>query len=265
MSDASKERWGASGPYERYVGRWSRVVAREFLDWLAVPPARSWVDVGCGTGALVAAVLAQSAPASVIGVDRAEGFVGEARRRIVDPRARFAIGDATDLPVASARCDLAVSGLVLNFAVDPATMVREMVRVTKPRGRVAAYVWDYAEGMEMIRHFWNAAVAVSPADARLDQAERFPICHPERLTALWRGLGLTEIATRAIDVPTVFQDFDDYWTPFLGRQGAAPTYLASLDAGTRERVRAALRSRLVPAHDGTITLTARAWAVRGLV
>ena len=187
-----------------------------------------------------------------------------ARRQITDSRARFEVGDATALPVASATCDAAVSGLVLNFMADPAAMVREMIRVTKPGGRVAAYVWDYAGGMQMIRHFWDAAVAVSPGDAKLDQAERFPICHPDRLAALWQDVGLSGIATRAIDIPTVFQDFDDYWTPFLGKQGTAPTYLASLDAETRERIRALLRSRLTPAPDGTIALTARAWAVQGI-
>ncbi len=264
MSDAPKEAWGAGGPYERYVGRWSRLVAAEFLAWLAVPRAGSWVDVGCGTGALVAAVLAHRAPTSVIGVDRAEGFVTDARRRITDSCARFEVGDATALPVASATCDAAVSGLVLNFIADPATMAREMIRVTKPGGRVAAYVWDYAAGMQMIRHFWDAAVAVSPRDAKLDQAERFPICHPDRLAALWHDLGLSGVATRAIDISTVFQDFDDYWTPFLGKQGTAPAYLASLDGETRERIRARLRTRLSPAPDGTIALTARAWAVQGV-
>jgi SAM-dependent methyltransferase len=246
------------------VGRWSRLVAREFLDWLAVPQARSWIDVACGTGALVAAILARHAPTSVIGVDRSEGFVTGSRHQITDSCARFEVGDATGLPVASATCDAAVSGLVLNFMADPAAMVREMIRVTKPGSSVAAYVWDYAGGMQMIRHFWDAAVAVSPRDAKLDQAERSPICHPDRLAALWKNLGLSGIATRAIDIPTVFRDFDDYWTPFLGKQGKAPAYLASLDAEARERIRARLRTRLAPAPDGTIALTARAWAVQGV-
>jgi SAM-dependent methyltransferase len=241
MTDEPQVVWGVGGPYERYVGRWSRLVAREFCGWLEVPPARAWVDVGCGTGALTATILTRCAPTSVIGIDRAEGFVAGARRVMTDSRARFEIGDATDLPLY------------------PAT------RDARPGGVVAAYVWDYAEGMEMIRHFWDAAVTVTPGDTKLDQGERFPICHPERLAVLWQALGLGRIATTAIDIPTVFRDFDDYWVPFLGRQGTAPAYLASLDAETRERIRALLASRLVPASDGTIALRARAWAVRGLV
>jgi SAM-dependent methyltransferase len=264
MTDGPKESWGAGGPYERYVGRWSRVVAREFCAWLGVAPASAWVDVGCGTGALVATILGRCAPGSVIGIDRAEGFVTEARRLVTDSRARFEIGDATNLPLAAATCDATVSGLVLNFIDPPAAMGREMARVTRPGGVVAAYVWDYAGGMEMIRHFWEAAVAVRPGDAKLAQGERFPICHPERLAALWESLGLGRVATTAIDIPTVFRDFEDYWTPFLGKQGTAPTYLATLDAETRERIRALLASRLVPVSGGPIALTARAWAVQGL-
>jgi hypothetical protein len=117
--------------------------------------------------------------------------------------------------------------------------------------------------MQMMRHFWDAAIAVSPHDAKLDQAERFPLCQPEPLRALFEGLGLTEVAVRPIDIPTVFQNFDDYWTPFLGKQGSAPTYLAGVDEATREAIRRRLQARLVPGDDGTIALTARAWAVQG--
>lgn len=265
MGDKPRETWDAGEPYERFVGRWSRLVARAFLTWLAVPAGRSWTDVGCGTGPLAESILMQCAPAAVIGIDRSEGFLAEARRHITDARVRFQIGDATDVPLDTATCDVTVSGLVLHFVADPAAMVREMVRVTKPGGTVAAYVWDYAGGMEMLRLFWDAAVAVSPDDAQLDQAERFPLCQPKPLTKLWQDLGLTAVAVRAITIPTVFQDFDDYWLPFLGKQGAAPTYLASVDAETQKRIRAVLQSRLMPAPDGTIALTARAWAIQGIV
>ena len=265
MNNKPKETWGAGEPYERYVGRWSRPVARAFLDWLAISAGGSWVDVGCGTGALVEGILAQCAPKAVLGIDRSEGFIAEARHHIVDARARFEVGDAMDLRLDAATYDVTVSGLVLNFVTDPAAMVREMIRVTKPGGKVALYIWDYAEGMAMMRHFWDAAIAVSPHDAKLDEAERFPLCQPEPLATLWQDLGLKAIDVRAIDIPTVFEDFADYWTPFLGKQGAAPTYLISVDAETQEQIRARLQSRLQPAADGTIALTARAWAVQGTV
>lgn len=259
------EAWDSGHAYEQYVGRWSRKVATEFLRWLAPSPGLAWADVGCGTGALASTILTVCEPSSVCGIDSSEGFVSQARQLVRDPRARFETGDATHLPWDSAVWDVTVSGLVLNFVRDHDSMVREMARVTQPGGSVAAYVWDYASGMQMLRHFWDAAIAVSPHDAKLDQAERFPLCQPRPLQALFERTGLKSVAVRAIEVPTVFQNFDDYWNPFLGRTGAAPTYLASVGGDVRERIRLSLKSRLASAEDGPIELTARAWAVQGIV
>jgi SAM-dependent methyltransferase len=257
--------WDSGHAYEQYVGRWSRKIATDFLHWLAPRPGLAWADVGCGTGALAATILNACEPSSVYGIDSSEGFVSQARVRIGDQRARFEAGDATRLPWESGFCDVAVSGLVLNFVRDHESMVREMARVTKPGGRVAAYVWDYAGGMQMIRHFWDAAIAVSPDDAKLDQAEQFPLCQPGPLEALFERSELKSVSVRAIDISTVFRDFDDYWTPFLGRTGSAPTYLASVGGEVQERIRQRLESRLASARSGPIELTARAWAVQGIV
>ena len=265
MLDGAKEAWGVSGAYEQYVGRWSRLVAREFLARLAVPSGQTWGDVGCGTGALVEYILSEYEPKAIFAIDKSEGFLAEAQRTITDKRVRFEVADAAALPWTSASCDATVSGLVLNFVPDAAAMTREMVRVTRPGGKVAAYVWDYSGGMQMMRHFWDAALEVNPQDLSLDQAERFPLCQPEPLKALFRDAGLTTVTVRAIDIPTVFRDFDDYWLPFLGKQGAAPTYLASLSSEKRDRIRDVLKVRLVGSADGTIALTARAWAVQGIV
>jgi SAM-dependent methyltransferase len=264
VTPAPTETWGSGDAYERYVGRWSRKVAAELLRWLAPARGLVWADVGCGTGALTETILATCEPAAIEGVDASEGFVAVARQRLRDPRVRFVTGDATHLPWDPGVFDVTVSGLVLNFVADHEAMAREMARVTKPGGRVTAYVWDYAGGMQMIRHFWDAAIAVNPGDARLDQAERFPICQPEPLRALFERGGLRSVVARPIEIATVFQDFDDYWGPFLGRQGSAPTYLASVSDDMRERIRAHLKARLAPAHRGPIELTARAWAVQGV-
>jgi SAM-dependent methyltransferase len=203
-------------------------------------------------------------PREVVGIDASDAFVAQARRSVTGSRARFETGDATSLPWKTDSFDVSVSGLVLNFVPDHLTMVREMGRITRPGGSVATYVWDYAGGMQMIRHFWDAAIEVSPGDTRLDQAERFPLCQPEPLRDLFELAGLGSVEVRSIDVPTIFQDFDDYWAPFLGRQGAAPTYLASLDDDLRDRIREVLRSRLA-STPGPIQLSARAWAVKGQV
>ena len=240
-------------------------MAIEFLRWLASSPGLAWADVGCGTGALTATILAHCAPGSVQGVDSSEAFIAEAHRHVRDPRARFESGDATQLPWDAGTHDMTVSGLVLNFVRDHDAMVREMARVTRSGGIVGAYVWDYAGGMQMMRHFWDAAIAVSPHDAKLDQAERFPICQPGPLQRLFEGVGLHEVRVCAIDIPTRFESFDDYWSPFLGRTGAAPTYLAAQSDEIRERIRQTLAARLTPSGHGPIELFARAWAVHGTV
>jgi len=259
------EAWDSGHAYDQYVGRWSRRVATEFLRWLAPPPGLAWADVGCGTGALASTILSACEPSSVHGIDASESFVSQARSRIADTRAHFETGDATHLPWESAVCDVTVSGLVLNFVRDHEAMTREMARITRPGGRVAAYVWDYAGGMQMMKHFWDAAIAVSPNDGKLDQAERFPLCQPGPLRAVFERTGLKAVTIHAIDIPTVFEDFDDYWKPFLGRTGAAPTYLASVGGEVQERIRRCLEARLASARGGPIALAARAWAVQGIV
>lgn len=254
------EVWASGDAYEPYVGRWSRLVAAEFLDWLNVPVQRRWLDVGCGTGALTAAILARCDPGAVVGIDPSEGYIARARAQMEDPRLRFRVGDATQL--AGIDTDVVVSGLVLNFVPDPAASLAAM-RAAAPAGVVAAYVWDYAGRMELMRHFWDEAVKSDPAAAELDEGVRFKICQPESLEQLWREAGFIDVASRAIDVPTVFRDFDDYWTPFLGGQGPAPGYAVSLDDDRRASLRERIRARLPVAADGSIHLIARAWAVRG--
>ena len=254
--------WASGAAYEPYIGRWSRLVAREFLAWLAVPPNARWLDVGCGTGALSATVLDTTCPEAVTAIDFSDGFVAYARGHVTDPRASFRQADAQALPFGAATFDAAVSGLVLNFLPQPERAVAEMARVTRPGGTVAAYVWDYAGGMQLMRHFWDAAAALDPAAAALDEGRRFPLCRPEPLERLFAAAGVRDVAVRPIDVPTVFRDFDDFWTPFLGGQGPAPAYVMSLPEEQRAALRERLRATLPTAANGALHLRARAWAAR---
>jgi SAM-dependent methyltransferase len=256
--------WDRGSPYEQYVGRWSRRVAPEFLSWLAVPSGRRWVDIGCGTGALSAAIAERCSPSSLAGVEPSDGF-REAARGNLAGRAALHPGSATAIPLGDASVDVAVSGLVLNFVPDPPAALREMARVTGSGGTIAAYVWDYAGKMELMRHFWDAAVALDPGAAKLDEGIRFPLCRPEALTACFATAGLRDIEVRAIDIPTPFANFDDYWQPFLGGQGPAPGYAMSLDDRARNRLRDRVADRLPAKPDGSIELVARAWAVRAAV
>ena len=255
--------WADGAAYEPYVGRWSRLVAREFLALLAVPPRRAWLDVGCGTGALTATILSTASPRSVLGVDASAGYVAHAREHVLDPRAQFAVADARDLRLDAGRFDAAVSGLVLNFVPEPALGVKEQARVVRRGGTIAAYVWDYAGHMQLMRLFWDAAVALDPRARDLDEGRRFPLCQPEPLAQLWRDAGLHDVETHAIDVPTHFRDFEDYWSPFLGGQAPAPGYAMSLSPKDRTALRERIRSSLPFEADGSIRLIARAWAVRG--
>lgn len=256
--------WATGESYEPYVGRWSRLVATEFVARLDVPAGKSWLDIGCGTGALSRVILEQSDPEHVLGIDPSEGFLAFARRQVSGTQVEFRVGDAQAIPVQDASFDAVVSGLMLNFVPDPSRAVTEMRRTARREGIVAAYVWDYSEGMEMIRHFWNAVVALDPAAHEKDEGRRFPLCRAEPLHSLFEGVGLQEVGLVAIDVSTVFEDFDDYWTPFLGGQGPAPSYCASLAEDRRATLRETLRASLPMQHDGRVHLTARAWAVHGI-
>jgi SAM-dependent methyltransferase len=255
--------WAVGAGYDGYVGRWSRLVAQKFVTWLDLPPGGRWLDVGCGTGALTATVLALAEARAVIGIDSSRGFLAHARAQVQDPRAAFVVGDAQAIPAATGNIDAAVSGLVLNFVPDPGRAVAEICRALTTGGTVGVYVWDYAGEMQMLRRFWDAASALDPRAAGLDEGRRFPLCQPEPLANLLRSAGLGRVETRAIDVPAVFRDFDDYWSPFLGGQGPAPGYVASLPPANHAALRERLRAALPVAPDGSIHLVARAWAVRG--
>lgn len=260
ISDA----WSKGDAYERYVGRWSRLVADEFLDWLDLPSSLRWLDVGCGTGALTAAIWEKCQPAELIGIDPSEGFLAKARMRL-QGHATFHVGNALDIPLPGSSVDVVVSGLVLNFVPDTALALAQMRRTAMAGGTIAAYVWDYADKMELMRYFWDAAVELSDAARELDEDNRFPLCHPDALEVAFREARLSAIRVKPIDIATRFSDFDDYWTPFLGGQGPAPAYAMSLDESSRNQLRDRIRQRLPTESDGSISLVARAWAIQGRV
>jgi SAM-dependent methyltransferase len=258
------DNWESGDSYEKYVGRWSRRIVPAFLAWLAIPPGQRWLDVGCGTGALCAAIAENCSPAFVSGIDPSEGFLKTAQARHGD-RVAFQQGSATVIAFADSSFDVTVCGLVLNFVPDARAGLSAMARVTRPAGTIAAYVWDYSGKMELMRIFWDAAVELNPAAAKLDEGFRFPLCHPDALYTLFINAGLTSVTTTAIDIATPFASFGDYWNPFLGGNGPAPAYAMSLDEPARARLRRRIGERLPMSADGTLQLTARAWAVRGVV
>lgn len=258
----STDRWAGGADYEAYVGRWSRPVGAAFVDWLAIGPGARWLDVGCGTGALTDTILARAAPGAVLGIDPSASFVEHARDHVVDPRVTFALGSADTIPLGDGSVDIAVAGLVLNFVPDVAAALAELRRVVVDHGIVGVYVWDYAGRMEMIRRFWDAAIALDPEAAPEDEGSRFPLSARQPLVSAFAVAGFADIDVRAIDVPSNFRDFDELWRPFLSGVGPAPGYAMRLGEERRSALRERLRSTLPVGPDGSIRLNAGAWAVR---
>jgi len=261
---ATSDRWQRGDAYERYMGRWSRQLAPRFLHGLGVPPARRWLDVGCGTGALAQAILDRCAPSALIGADPSAGFLEAAKERL-PPQVVWHQAAADALPLPDATVDATVSALVLNFVPDAPAALREMARVTADRGLLACCVWDYAQKMDLVRLYWDAASSLGLLAPGQDQGERFPICRPEALQAAFAAAGLSQVQVWPIDIEMRFVDFDDYWQPFLGGQGPAPAHAMSLEGAARDRLRDHLAAGIARQADGSIVLAARAWAARGVV
>ena len=261
-SKPNPDKWNSGDPYEYFMGRWSKLVAPEFLKWLNFPHYKSWLDLGCGTGALSEAIIRYSKPTFLCCVDPSEEFLEKAKEKI--PTAEFLKGNATAIPVTDDTFDIVVSGLALNFFPDLFSSFSEMKRVLKANGTIAAYVWDYAGRMDFLRYFWDAAREVDENAIKYDEGIRFPICNAEKLKESFQQSGLTGIETTSLDVTTVFKNFDDYWRPFLGKQGPAPGYLNSLSEDLQNEIKNILVRKLHAEKDGSIKLLARAIAVRGM-
>jgi SAM-dependent methyltransferase len=251
--------------YERFMGRWSRSLAQHFVRFAGVRDGDTVLDVGSGTGALTAAI-AKTAPSSrIVGLDPSAPYVALAQSQQGNALVRFEVGDAQQMRFDDAMFDRTLSLLVVNFIPDARQALSEMKRVTKSKGTIAAAVWDYGEGMEMLRVFWDEAVALMPANAAKDE-RNMPLCRRGDLAALWREQGLQNVVEDALTIETRFTSFDDFWTPFLEKQGPAGAYASSLRAADREALGQRLRRRLLgDGPDKAIVMHARAWAVRGVM
>jgi len=257
--------FSAAEAYERFMGRWSRRLAPQLVAFAAVRDGDEVLDVGAGTGALTSAVVAAAPSSHVVGVDRSEPYVAFAQAGVGNDRVRFQVGDAESLLLSTGVFDRTLSLLILNFVPDADHAVAEMIRVTRPGGIVAAAIWDYGEGMELLRAFWDEAVSLDPGAEAADE-RHMPLCRRGELAALWHGQGLENVAHEPLTIETAFSSFDDYWAPFLEKQGPAGAYVASLSDAARGALELALRRRLLGNEpDRPFALQARAWAVRGVV
>lgn len=254
----------ASDAYERFMGRWSRQLAPRLLTFTGLEDGDAVLDIGSGTGAMADAVVAASTSATVVGIDPSPAYVDAATFRRRSDRATFEVGDGQEMRFASDRFNRTVSLFAMNFIPDPRKALDEMVRVTRHGGTIAAAVWDYGDGMEMLRHFWDEAVAHNPSAAARDE-RHMPLSASGELAALWRAHGLIQVVEEPLVIEMAFSSFDDFWSPFREGQGPAGAYVTSLSADQCGQLEARLRERLSTDPSGALRLRARAWAVRGVV
>lgn len=258
--------FGNAEAYERFMGRWSRLVAPSLVDFSSLPDDGRVLDVGSGTGSLAFAIGERKSTVRVLGIDPSKEYVAFANSRNPFPdRASFQEGDAQKLQFADASFDASLSLLVFNFIPDPLKALQELRRVTKPAGRISAAVWDYGGGMQMLRKFWDAAVAIDSSAEKLDE-KHMKLCHEGELSDLWKRGGLKDVLERPMDIAMRFQSFADYWDAFLLGQGPAGAYAVRLDPDKQRALRDEVKRRLsLSKEDTPFTLGGRVWAVRGSV
>lgn len=251
--------------YDRYMGRWSRRLAPLFLDFAGVDGVDRVLDVGCGTGSLTDAIVTVSKASRIVGIDPVQDFVRYARVSVTDPRVRFTEGSAQRLPFPDSDFDACLSLLVIHNISDPAQAVREMCRVTRPGGLVAACEWDLHSGMDMFRVVWDALVDVDPSAAP-KHIRHTPYGDRGQIAQLWKDCGIQDVEESSLTIPLNFASFDDFWAPFPDSPSTAVTHVRKLPPEARQRFHTQLKTALFSGEDdGPITLHARAWTVRGRV
>jgi SAM-dependent methyltransferase len=258
--------FGNAEEYERFMGRWSRLVAPLLVDFTDLPDRGRVLDVGSGTGSLAFAIAERKVRARVFGIDPSKEYVAYANSRNPFPdRASFQVGDAQQLHFPNAAFNASLSLLAFNFIPDPKKALLEVCRTTKSGGRISAAVWDYSAGMRMLRTFWDAAVTIDAGVERLDE-KYMPLCRAGELSDLWKRGGLEKVRERPIDISMRFKSFVDYWDAFLLGQGPAGSYVGRLDHDKLQALRSEVNRRLsLSAEDTPFVLPARVWSVRGTV
>jgi SAM-dependent methyltransferase len=251
--------------YERQMGRWSRQLAPLLIEFAGVGAGERVLDAGCGTGSLTQSIARLTEAREIVGIDRSEGFIEYARAQSSNPRVRFELGDTQNLSYPDEWFDRCLSLLVVNHIPDTPKALKEIRRVTKPRGVVATAMWDGTGGNEFNDRMWNAAVTI---DANVTPASKRAGTYssPAALTGLWRDAGLVDVDVTSLAMRVEYVSFADYWQRFLEGQGPAGSYVMSLAEDRRENLRQILyRDIIGNGLDGPFALQAKAWAVRGMV
>jgi ubiquinone/menaquinone biosynthesis C-methylase UbiE len=261
--DIKNNSWNNSELYNEFMGKWSSIVAKEFINWLIREnnfEQKKWLDVGCGTGALSFEILKKTKPLSVVGIDPSKEYLP---KKTQFENSTFLVGSAENHQFRNSEFDIIVSALALNFMTNKENSIRKILKILKPGGTFALYVWDYAEKMEFLRYFWNAVVQENPESVKFDEAQLFPICNRDKLKKLFIDCGIKEIFENDIVIETKFDNFDQYWNSFLGGQGPAGQYILSIEEKRRNDIKSYLKESIPISKDGSINLIARAFAIKG--
>lgn len=261
-SPIGKESWNDSNAYDLYVGRWSRRIAGDFMQWLQPQANLSWLEVGCGTGALTTEILNSARPLRILAIDKSGAYLTKARSYISSPRVSFSKTDLSALD-AGAEFDYITSGLVLNFLSDVEEKLKCMKQYLRPGGSISAFVWDYAGHYQPMRIFWDSVKQLYKEAERFDAGIKYPLCSESNLTALFRSVDLSNIRFTKIEKIATFRDFDDYWLPIASAQGSVTEFLDTLNEGKKNDLKALVKSRLPMSLNGEIKLILSALAIEG--
>ncbi len=265
LKEREAKMFTVSSGYERYMGRWSRLLAPAYVGFAGVKNGERILDVGTGTGALASALEVAMTSSELAGIDPSEGFINYAKKNAKSGRVSFEVGDAQALRFKDASFDHTMSLLVMNFIPDHNKAIAEMRRVTRPKGVVSSCVWDYNEGMQSLRFFWDEVTALDPAMAPKDE-RNMKLTREGQLGEVWKKAGLVNVEEKPLVIDQAFSSFEDYWGPFLTGVGPGGAYVVSLPLERRVQLEARLRKRLLGNRDdGAFVLKARVWCVRGEV
>ena len=265
VTEAEAKMFAASAGYERFMGRWSRLLAPHYIAFAGVKNGDRVLDIGTGTGSLAAAVEASMPASQIVGVDPSKGFISYAQKNAKSTCVQFDVGDAQALKYKDASFDSTLALLVMNFVPDHHKAITEMRRVTRPQGIISACVWDYDQGMQMLRFFWDEAIALDPAIEPKDE-RHMKLSHQGQLGDLWKKAGLINVKEESLVIDQAYSSFNDYWEPFTKGAGPGGAYVVSLPEDRRRQLEARIRTRLLGDRaDGPFTLKAKTWCVRGEV
>lgn len=265
ITDTEAKMFSASADYERFMGRWSRQLAPGYIAFAGVKNGDRVLDVGTGTGSLASVLEATVTSSEIVGVDPSEGFISYAKKNAKSRRTHFETGDAQALRFQDSSFDQTMALLVMNFIPDHNKAIGEMRRVTRPQGVVSACIWDYDAGMQMLRFFWDEAVALDPAIEPKDE-RHMKLSREGQLGELWNRAGLVNVQQRPVSIDQAYESFDDYWGSFLKGAGPGGAYVVSLSDERRRELETRIRKRLLGNRgNGPFVLKARAWCVRGEV